>query len=67
MPVFLSDIGTIRGIGTAVVFIAFVAVVLWAYSNKRKSGFDEAANLPFADEPEPADKDENNGAGGDKP
>ena len=44
------DIGMIRGIGTAVVFIAFIGVVLWAYSSKRKSSFDEAANLPFADE-----------------
>lgn len=67
MPAFLSDIGTIRGIGTAVVFIAFVALVLWAYSSKRKSGFDEAANLPFADEPKAADKDENDAAGSDKP
>ncbi|UTW07715.1 cbb3-type cytochrome oxidase subunit 3 [Pseudomonas benzenivorans] len=50
MPSFLTDIGTIRGIGTAVVFIAFIGVVLWAYSSKRKSSFDEAANLPFADE-----------------
>lgn len=66
MPAFLTDIGTIRGIGTAVVFIAFVAVVLWAYSNKRKSSFDEAANLPFADEPE-ARKDSNDGAGSDRP
>ncbi|MBD9398043.1 cbb3-type cytochrome oxidase subunit 3 [Pseudomonas sp. PDM11] len=54
MPAFLTDIGTIRGIGTAVVFIAFVAVVLWAYSSKRKSSFDEAANLPFADEQPPS-------------
>ncbi|ATH82533.1 CcoQ/FixQ family Cbb3-type cytochrome c oxidase assembly chaperone [Ectopseudomonas mendocina] len=46
------DIGMIRGIGTAVVFIAFIGVVLWAYSSKRKSSFDEAANLPFADDPE---------------
>ena len=40
------DIGTIRGIGTAVVFIAFIGVVLWAYSSKRKKSFDEAANAP---------------------
>ena len=50
MPSFLTDIGTIRGLGTVVVFIAFIGVVLWAYSSKRKSNFDEAANLPFADE-----------------
>jgi cytochrome c oxidase cbb3-type subunit 4 len=52
------DIGTIRGIGTAVVFIAFISVVLWAYSSRRKSNFDEAANLPFADDPKPVDLDE---------
>lgn len=52
------DIGTIRGIGTAVVFIAFISVVLWAYSSKRKSNFDEAANLPFADDPKPSGRDE---------
>ena len=45
------DIGTLRGIGTFIVFVAFIGVVLWAYSSKRKSSFDEAANLPFADEP----------------
>lgn len=58
MPTFLTDVGTIRGIGTAVVFIAFIGVVLWAYSSKRKSSFDEAANLPFADDPKPAEHDE---------
>ncbi|MDO9625649.1 MAG: cbb3-type cytochrome c oxidase subunit 3 [Pseudomonas sp.] len=52
------DIGTIRGIGTAVVFIAFIGLVLWAYSSRRKENFDEAANLPFADEPKPSERDE---------
>ena len=47
------DIGTLRGIGTILVFVAFIGVVLWAYNGKRKSSFDEAANLPFADDPEP--------------
>ena len=50
------DIGMIRGIGTAVVFIAFIGVVLWAYSSKRKQSFDEAANLPFADDETDAKK-----------
>ena len=45
----MMDIGTLRGIGTAVVFIAFIGVVLWAYSSRRKDSFDEAANLPFAE------------------
>ncbi|MGX5219248.1 MULTISPECIES: CcoQ/FixQ family Cbb3-type cytochrome c oxidase assembly chaperone [Pseudomonas] len=52
------EIGTIRGIGTAVVFIAFLGLLLWAYSSRRKSDFDEAANLPFADEPKPSERDE---------
>ncbi len=30
--------------------IAFFGVCIWAYSKKRKSDFDEAANLPFADD-----------------
>ncbi|VXC56826.1 MULTISPECIES: cbb3-type cytochrome oxidase subunit 3 [unclassified Pseudomonas] len=50
----LIDIGTLRGIGTALVLIAFTAVTLWAYSGKRRDAFTEAANLPFADEPKPA-------------
>lgn len=52
------DVGTLRGLGTAVVMIAFIGVTIWAYSSKRKSGFDEAANLPFADEPQATKSDE---------
>ena len=52
------DIGTLRGLGTVLVFVAFVGVVLWAYRSKRKKGFDEAANLPFADEPDTNKRDE---------
>lgn len=44
------DIGTLRGLGTILVFIAFIAVVFWAFSSKRQQNFDEAANLPFADD-----------------
>ena len=44
------DIGTLRGLGTALVLMAFVGLVLWAFSGKRKSGFEEAAQLPFADD-----------------
>ena len=44
------DIGFVRGLGTLLVFIAFIGVVIWAYNGKRKKSFDEAANLPFADE-----------------
>lgn len=44
------DINTLRGIFTALALIAFIGVVVWAWSSKRKHDFDEAANLPFADE-----------------
>lgn len=50
----LIDIGMLRGIGTVLVLIAFTCVTLWAYSGKRAKAFDDAANLPFADEPNKA-------------
>lgn len=52
------EIGTIRGIGTAIILIAFIGIVFWAYSGKRKRSFDEAAMLPFEDKTE-TDVDEN--------
>ena len=52
----MMDIGTLRGLGTVLVFVAFVGVVLCAYSSKRKNSFDEAANLPFADDETDAKK-----------
>lgn len=59
------DIGMIRGLGTAVVFVAFIGVVLYAYSSKRKDSFDEAANLPFADDV-PAKKRDEQDSGSNK-
>ena len=44
------DINDLRGLSTLFLFVAFVGVCVWAYSSKRKKTFDEAANLPFADE-----------------
>ena len=54
MSLDFIDIGMLRGLGTALVLIAFTSVTLWAYSGKRAKAFDEAANLPFADEPNKA-------------
>ena len=39
-------------IWTIVVMITFLGIVVWAYSGKRKAAFDEAARLPFDDDPE---------------
>ena len=44
------DIGTLQGIGTILAMTAFIGICLWAYSGKRKARFDEAAQLPFADD-----------------
>ncbi len=52
------DRGSLLGIGTLLAMIAFIGVCIWAWSGKRKQRFEEAAQLPFADEP-PA-----NGKGG---
>ena len=40
-----------QSIWTIVVMITFLGIVFWAFSSKRKSRFDEAARLPFDDEP----------------
>ena len=44
------DINTLRGLATLFALIAFLAMVIWAYSGKRRKDFDEAASLPFADD-----------------
>tara|TARA_R110002110_G_scaffold406421_1_gene626368 strand:+ start:184098 stop:184277 length:180 start_codon:yes stop_codon:yes gene_type:complete len=44
------DINDLRGLSTAFMLFSFIGLCFWAYSKKRKKTFDEAANLPFADE-----------------
>lgn len=46
----LFDQGTWAGIGTLLALVAFIGICLWAYSGRNKAKFDEAAQLPFADE-----------------
>jgi cytochrome c oxidase cbb3-type subunit 4 len=41
----------IQSVWTIVVMITFLGIVAWAFSGKRKSRFDEAARLPFDDQP----------------
>lgn len=49
---FTLDVGTIRGLGTVVVMVAFIGLALWVFSPRRKAEFDDATLLPFADDPE---------------
>ena len=60
------DIGTFRGVMTLLIMIAFLGVVAWAFSRRRRDDFDEASRLPFADDddepPRERDKQEDNDA-----
>ncbi|MCP1500777.1 cytochrome c oxidase cbb3-type subunit 4 [Pseudomonas migulae] len=51
--VFEMSSGMIRGLGTVVVFVAFVGLTLWVFNSKRNPEFAEARLLPFADESHP--------------
>jgi cytochrome c oxidase cbb3-type subunit 4 len=44
------DINDLRSWHTVAMFVTFIGIVVWAWSRKRTKSFDEAANLPFADE-----------------
>lgn len=44
------DVNDLRAGITIVSFVIFVGIVYWAFNGRQKSRFDEAANLPFADD-----------------
>lgn len=51
------DYGTFRGLYTLLLMAIMIGIIVWAYSKRRKTSFDEAANLVFADDEQPgADK-----------
>ena len=41
------DITTLRIVATLVSFAAFIGIVVWAYSRRNATDFEEAARLPF--------------------
>ena len=43
------DINDLRSIVTVAGLLCFLAIVWWADGKGSKKGFDEAANLPFAE------------------
>ncbi len=47
------DMGTFRGLVTAVLMALFVALVIWAYSRRRHPEFMRAAALPLEDDDAP--------------
>jgi cytochrome c oxidase cbb3-type subunit 4 len=52
--------GTLSGIGTAVLLIAFIALVVWAWSPRQKRRWEESARLPLEDDP-PAERKKEQG------
>jgi cytochrome c oxidase cbb3-type subunit IV len=44
------DINDLRSIVTTISMLTFVGIVVWAWSKRNQSGFDEAAQLPFTDD-----------------
>ena len=50
----MDSINTMRTVVTVVSFLVFIGIVIWAWSARRKSQFDEAARLPLEDDlPQP--------------
>ena len=41
---------TVHSFWTVVMLLVFVGIIVWAWSSKRKRFFNDAANLPFADD-----------------
>ncbi len=44
------DFDSLRTVTTIALMVAFIGVCAWAWSKRRRKRFDDAANLPFADE-----------------
>ena len=41
------DVNTLRSLATVLSFVTFIGIIVWAYSRKNASEFDQAAQLPF--------------------
>ena len=48
----LETLNILRGIATVLAMSAFIAVVLWSWSRRRRESFDEASRLPLEEDPE---------------
>ncbi|MBX3610280.1 MAG: cbb3-type cytochrome c oxidase subunit 3 [Hydrogenophaga sp.] len=44
------DINTLRSVVTVISLLAFLGIVVWAWSRRNQARFEEAAQLPFQDE-----------------
>ncbi|PKI16725.1 cbb3-type cytochrome oxidase subunit 3 [Colwellia sp. 12G3] len=44
------DYGTLRGFVALLILALFIIIVVWSYSKKRKSSFDDIANSIFEED-----------------
>ena len=44
------DINDVRALMTVLTFVAFVAIVFWAWSGRRRADFDAAARMVLDDD-----------------
>lgn len=44
------DVNLMRSIITAVLFVVFIGIVLWAWGKGRRADFEAAARLPLEDD-----------------
>ncbi|MFT6208832.1 MAG: cytochrome c oxidase cbb3-type subunit 4 [Colwellia sp.] len=57
----MIDYGTLRGLIALLILALFIIIVVWSYSKKRKSAFDEAANSIFEEDKEKTELNDVNG------
>jgi cytochrome c oxidase cbb3-type subunit IV len=44
------DMGLLRGIVTAVLFVLFLALIAWAWSGRRRELFERMAKMPLEED-----------------
>ena len=45
------DVIVLRSLTTLFMFLVFLGIVVWSLAARRRQAFDEAAQLPFLDNP----------------
>jgi cytochrome c oxidase cbb3-type subunit 4 len=58
----MEDINILREVITVLSFLAFAAIVIYAYTPKNRERFEEAARVPLDDEPSPRPSPKGEGA-----
>ena len=51
------DINVIRGLGTVFALFAFLCIVAWAYSSRRKGRFEDDGMIPIKEDNDSSDKE----------